>query len=310
VSYQLLERDLALDARGNGWGITLHWAKDALKKCVPKEIFDRLGTISVDYDMAKKDPGHYKFLNLETLERRYLSIADPTRSRVRREGLRQLLVPNLNILWGCKIGKIDLEHKDVTVTLADESIYRGKVVVGADGANSQTRKFLCPETGNNQLLPLRFIGVIITMSPETTSSIEKAIDPLMFQGCHPKSGVFMYYSILSTPESNGSISSSDPYFQAQVSVSWKPRNDEGEYPATSALKLQRMRELCSDMALPIKNMIYGIPDNSEAIEIKLQDWPCLDWSNHDGRITLAGDAAHAMTMCKLMIFSSCFSLIC
>jgi 2-polyprenyl-6-methoxyphenol hydroxylase-like FAD-dependent oxidoreductase len=295
-----LERDTGLDARGNGWGITIHWAKDALKQCIPAERFAQLGSISVDYEMAQKDPGHYKFLNLQTLERRYLSIADPTRVRIRREGLRKLLIPDLNIQWGSKIQKIDLEGEFPGVTLVDGSSYRAKVVVGADGTNSTTRRFLCPETGINYMLPLRFIGVVITMSPETTNTIIKAIDPLMFQGCHPDSGVFMYYSILSTPESNGSVASSSPYFQAQVSVSWKPQSDEGEYPATSALRLKKMRELCSDMALPIKNMINGIPEDSEAIEIKLQDWPCLDWPNFGGRITLAGDAAHAMTMCELI----------
>ncbi|KAL4787698.1 hypothetical protein BJX76DRAFT_353958 [Aspergillus varians] len=122
------------------------------------------------------------------------------------------------------------------------------------------------------------------------------IDPLTFQGCHPVLGVYMFWCLVSTPELNGSAGSPKPYYQAQVRDSWNPRKGEGDIPATSAGKVARIKELCADMAAPIKKMVNSIPDSSEAIGVKLQDWPCLDWDNRGGRVTLAGDLAHAMTM--------------
>lgn len=48
----------------------------------------------------------------------------------------------------------------------------------------------------------------------------------------------------------------------------------------------------------LKRAVEAIPDGTPVTEIRLADWECLDWDNHNGLITLAGDAAHVMTMCK------------
>lgn len=40
-----------------------------------------------------------------------------------------------------------------------------------------------------------------------------------------------------------------------------------------------------------------IPDELElTTPLRLADFPCEQWDNRDGRVTLAGDSAHAMTM--------------
>ena len=189
------------------------------------------------------------------------------------------------------------DQSRVTVSLHDGDNYKAKLVVGCDGSNSSTRRFLCPETGALQQLPFRFIGIVLSLSPAQAAVIHR-IDPLSFQGCHPESGVYMFFCTVSTPDLNGSADSPNPYFQFQCCISWRPANDAEQAPESSAERVRKIRELCSNMAAPIRDMVNQIPEDSEAIEIKLQDWPCLDWPNFDGRITLAGDAAHAMTMCE------------
>ncbi|CAI7663826.1 unnamed protein product [Penicillium glandicola] len=295
---KIFERDESIDSRGNGWGITIHWARHALKNCIPESAYQALGTITVDQDMNKKDPGSYKFFNLGTLERKFAAAVDPERMRIRREGLRKLLVPGLPILWGVKIDNISPypDSNGVCLSLPDGSEWRGKVLVGADGSGSSIRRYLCPDHADNIPLPLRFIGVIVMLSPEATDAITDVTDPLTFQGCHPVSGVYMFWCLVSTPQLNGSAGSLRPYYQAQVCVSWNPREGEGDVPATSAGKVARIKELCADMTAPIKKMVDSIPESSEAIGVKLQDWPCLDRDNRGGRVTLAGDSAHAMTM--------------
>jgi 2-polyprenyl-6-methoxyphenol hydroxylase-like FAD-dependent oxidoreductase len=49
----------------------------------------------------------------------------------------------------------------------------------------------------------------------------------------------------------------------------------------------------------LQQAVDRIPAGTPVTEIKLADWECLPWDNHIGRVTLAGDAAHAMTMCKI-----------
>lgn len=61
-----------------------------------------------------------------------------------------------------------------------------------------------------------------------------------------------------------------------------------------------MKRRASNFAEPFKTAILSVPDDTPVTEIKLGDWPCLEWDNHDGTVTLAGDAAHAMTMCTFL----------
>ena len=50
--------------------------------------------------------------------------------------------------------------------------------------------------------------------------------------------------------------------------------------------------------------MQDIPDGTEVKIVNLEDWVSSHgaWDNHDRRVTLIGDAAHSMTMCK---FSTC-----
>jgi 2-polyprenyl-6-methoxyphenol hydroxylase-like FAD-dependent oxidoreductase len=249
--------------------------------------------------MKKKDPGHYKFFNLATLDRKFSAPVDPERMRIRREGFRKLLLADLNVKWNSQIKEIVPElDGSVSVNLADCSKVKGKLLIGADGSSSMTRKFLCPTSHNNIPLAVRFIGIVVKLTPEMSNSITDVIDPLTFQGCHPDTGVYMFWCLVSTPESNSSTGSPNPYFEAQICVSWVPEDGEPDVPDSKAGKVQLMQKLCHNMGGPVVAMVNSIPEDSEPIEVKLQDWPCLDWDNYEGRVTLAGDSAHAMTMCK------------
>ena len=67
-----------MEERGNGWGITLQWAKPELEQCISKELFEATRSLTVDPEMTKKDPESYKFLNPATLQRKYLPLHIPT----------------------------------------------------------------------------------------------------------------------------------------------------------------------------------------------------------------------------------------
>lgn len=58
-----------------------------------------------------------------------------------------------------------------------------------------------------------------------------------------------------------------------------------------------MKQRAEGFAEPLLSMIMDIPDDSTtATGLRLADFPCMPWDNTNGSITLAGDAAHAMTM--------------
>lgn len=59
-----------------------------------------------------------------------------------------------------------------------------------------------------------------------------------------------------------------------------------------------MKQQAAEFAEPFRSAIMAVPEGTEVIDVRLADWPCLEWDNRRGRATLVGDAAHAMTMCK------------
>jgi len=59
-----------------------------------------------------------------------------------------------------------------------------------------------------------------------------------------------------------------------------------------------VKQIADNFAKPLKEIIQNIPEDTVTSEIRLADWSNIQWDNHHGRVTLAGDAAHAMTMCN------------
>lgn len=113
----------------------------------------------------------------------------------------------------------------------------------------------------------------------------------------------MFWCMNSTPESNGSADSSDPYYQVQICISWKPREGEEDVAASNGEKILKMKELCSDTAEPISVMVNAVPNDSEpyCCQVTRLVMFGLEQHNYNGRVTLAADSAHAMTMCRFFL---------
>ncbi|KAK5116870.1 hypothetical protein LTR85_009130 [Meristemomyces frigidus] len=127
-------------------------------------------------------------------------------------------------------------------------------------------------------------------------------DPFFFQGCDPATDSFMFFSFQDTP-ANNDRDNQDTY-DCQVIVSWPyraeflGRSEPTETPATSEERLRLMKEITRDWASPFRDVVQDMPSTSTVQAIRLEDWPPEEgsWENFDGRATLVGDAAHAMTM--------------
>ena len=73
-------------------------------------------------------------------------------------------------------------------------------------------------------------------------------------------------------------------------------------PPTQEERLELMKEIAQGWCEPFRSFVIDVPEETEVKVVRLEDWvPGTDgrvWDNRNGRVTLVGDAAHAMTMCK------------
>ena len=62
--------------------------------------------------------------------------------------------------------------------------------------------------------------------------------------------------------------------------------------------LAELKQMTAKIVDSFKSAIQWIPEETPMPLTRLYSWEPIPWNNHDGKITLAGDAAHAMTFRK------------
>ncbi|KAH8646774.1 hypothetical protein BX600DRAFT_155724 [Xylariales sp. PMI_506] len=291
IPYTVYERDLEGE-RSQGWSITLHWCLQALERTIGPQRSARLPESVVDSSL-KNDEGNFLFLNAKTCETRFRIPPSKRRLRLNRQKLRTVLTDGLNIQEGKKLERVEEIEGGVRAHFADGTSAEGTILIGADGNNSNVRKFLLPEDHALTRLPVWLVGVTRRFTPEQAAPI-RALDPLLFQALHPDTSNYLWYSIQDCfPEPDGRLS-----FDALVIISWIAKDPVADaIPETSRERIAMMKRRAEGFAEPLRSIVMDIPDDLEkTTPLKLGDFPCRDWDNHGGLVTLAGDAAHAMTM--------------
>lgn len=142
----------------------------------------------------------------------------------------------------------------------------------------------------------------------------RALDPFFFQGGDPESDAYLWFSFLDTPANNSRHEDPDTY-ECQILISWpyregfRGKQEPLEAPATNQGRVDLMKSLAEGWAQPFQECVTAIPDGTEAQTIKLADFVPKRgmWDNQHGRITIVGDAAHAMVMCTPILPSPCFA---
>lgn len=71
-------------------------------------------------------------------------------------------------------------------------------------------------------------------------------------------------------------------------------------PKTNKERIAMMKRRAEGFAEPLRSLVMDIPDDLDfTTPLRLGDFPCRDWDNRNGRVTLAGDSAHPMTSKQL-----------
>ncbi|KAL3447629.1 hypothetical protein BJX65DRAFT_307695 [Aspergillus insuetus] len=330
IPFTIYERDPTPSSRHQGWALTLHWALQYLPSLLPPEVLSAIEAAQVDPVVAANDNGNFLFINNATGEVKW-RIPPNRRWRVNRERLRRVLLKGVEegIVWGVRVEGVrfgndgkprlilrhtvndsnDLEERE---EVQEEESPPATLIVGTEGSRSSIRRFLCPDNYTNSPLPIRFTGVGISLSAAEVAPLRE-MDPLLFQGCHPETGDYFWFSMLDTPsqsppskppasspaetkpDKTGRQEEDRPY-KVQLGLSWPVKSPDDEVPATDAERLANMKRRAENFVPFLRDVFQNIPEGTPVVEVKLADWNPQPWDNHEGAVTLVGDSAHAMTM--------------
>ena len=313
IPFLLFERDVSAQSRPQGWALTIHFSLTRLLELLPDDIACRLHTCKLDQS-AKQDQSPSIFLNLEDCTAKWrLPPTYGNRMRVARTRLRSLLLEELddNILWGKNLVDFDVVPDGVRARFSDGSWYEGDLLIGVDGTHSQVRSLLYgPELSRMTPIPGYFLGTQALATDKQVSPLVE-LDPTLFQGCHPSAPIWMWFSIMERAQiadtktsQKSDHAAAESLWRVQICLSWLSLTSEIEIPSTNTDRVHVMRQKSNIFHPRLKKIFQDIlrSDQEPIVNIPLEFWWLPEDAKQlhcDGRVTLAGDAAHSMPFCKL-----------
>ncbi|KAM0426443.1 hypothetical protein ACHAPT_008134 [Fusarium lateritium] len=294
IPFEIYDRDEGLGARYGGWAISLHWIEAELKRVLPEDMYERIKAGHVDPETYATGSIPFKYLDMET-GKPTVSFTVPSYLRVSRFLVRSVLADGLNIQWATAVRSFEPVDDGVLVRLSNGKTTRGSMMIACDGKNSVLKRSIVdPEHLDFTDLPIELVGCKVRLDPPSAKKL-LAVNPIMWQGAHPRTRSFFFFSLNSTPHTNGTTGTDDEYYEAQFNYSWIAEQGQ-EQPKTSAARLRRLKDVGSTFFSPLREAIEAVRDDVQLLDIKIQDWQPAEWDNQGGRVTILGDAAHAMTM--------------
>jgi 2-polyprenyl-6-methoxyphenol hydroxylase-like FAD-dependent oxidoreductase len=76
-----------------------------------------------------------------------------------------------------------------------------------------------------------------------------------------------------------------------------------DHTLTNEERRALLKERVKDLAEPYRSANLWIPDETIVHHDPMTYWIPMPWDNHEGRVTLAGDAVHPLPPCKLPFLS-------
>jgi 2-polyprenyl-6-methoxyphenol hydroxylase-like FAD-dependent oxidoreductase len=274
----------------------LHWGAPVLKSLMPDAMWDQIQSVQVDPHVPTKELDTLKWLQGDTGETMAAFTFGPF-YRLRRSKLRDLMSEGVHVRYDHRLTNITYapDNSSVTAHFANGSSATGRILVGADGARSDTRNLLLgPERAAITRLPYAATFVQQRFTAEQATHL-RSFHPLFLASAHP-SNRFAFFGMHDAP--NPSDPSSWTFF---FYISWASSLAEQDATKdwTNAQRLAQQKEMAKSFCDPWKSAYAWTQDDASVWYMGLTAWDPEEeghrWSNHGGLVTLVGDACHPMT---------------
>ncbi|KAF1363174.1 FAD/NAD(P)-binding domain-containing protein [Lizonia empirigonia] len=277
--------------RHRHWAFTLGWARPYLLGLLPDEIGSKLDTCAVDpsIDCSLIGEDRIVLYNGQTREEAF-AFPIPKAKEMNIRKLRILLAESLDVQYGKKFSHYEtIENGGVRVFFEDGSSEEGGIVVGIDGAGSKVRQCLIERGATQETLPFALMNFNASYTKDQALFIKERLHPLVDIAIHP-AGHYIRANVLDMPDVN------DPTtWTFQILSTWPLKNAEDYDNESDRLKRLKAHVARDGWAEPYKSAIEWIPEETPVLKDQLKIWKTQPWDNRGGRVTLCGDAAHAMT---------------
>ena len=284
----------------------LIWGADYIKNTLPDRLKDRFEEIKSDphHNPGPDDVGTLPLYDGKT-GKLVVKIPGGVTSRVSREKLRKLFSEDLDIcvsteaivcwvqtdqfLQFSKTAQSIAEHGDqVTVHFEDGTSSTGDTIVCCDSIRGIGRKTLLgEEKAALSTAPCSVVNIGRKFTAEQARFIRGSLDPVIKFAGHPdQPTLFLITSI-----DIGDLDRPEDWKIQLLLTTW------GASPlSTNAERVRVFKEAASKYAEPWRSAALWVPDDTFIPPDRIRYWanPTI-WPNWNGKVTLAGDAAHPMT---------------
>lgn len=255
-----------------------------LEELFTEDKYRLIRTAAVDPNHEPEDPGRLPTLNGATGE--LMKVIPLLRMyRISRRRFRKFCAEDINVQYNKKLDNMSYsdDGREVAAHFADGTSATGTLVIGADGAQSQTRSTVFGEAGAAKRVPYSAVNLHVCYNDAEKAKFVRQMHPIMTHGIHPD-GYWLWISIQDVPDPE------DPAtWVFQLQSTWK--SVEGEDVAN----LENLKRRAATYGEPFRSANLWIPEGTRIYENKLSYWEPIPWDTKNGRILLAGDAGHPMT---------------
>lgn len=210
----------------------------------------------------------------------------PAIRRLNIQKTKRHLSTGIGVKYGKRLVDITLGEGNgdsVTAHFDDGTSETGSMIVGADGGASRVRRWLLGDLAQQEALPCDFMNFSFTLPADIAIQLDKEMNPTVDVGAHPSN---MYFGIFLLDKPDIEKPETWVFY---ILATWRLDN-KSDRP--SGKRLDELRSRMTEWFDLYKKVVENVPDDVEIKPDQLRIWKTKQWDNHQGRVTLVGDAAH------------------